>query len=196
MRAFRSIFLSVLFLFLLVWNSPVVSDDGLPDDLSEVTNLSEDRLDSIFRMLGGGTSASGAPFLNGTAIPVYGNWCGPNYGSGTPIDEVDRACQTHDLCYTRSGYFDCRCDNQLVKNLRKAIRKSKNLKTKAAGTLIRGFFSDFPCLCRRQVKCGTGCTTCTDWNGMAQWPCNCTSTRGKGKCQATIPTEKNTRCKA
>jgi hypothetical protein len=26
-------------------------------------------------------------------LPVYGNWCGPNYGSGTPIDLLDACCK-------------------------------------------------------------------------------------------------------
>jgi hypothetical protein len=53
------------------------------------------------------------------AIPVYGSWCGPNYGSGTPIDGLDDCCRQHDLCYdsTGAGYFSrktCSCDRNLA----------------------------------------------------------------------------------
>jgi hypothetical protein len=31
-------------------------------------------------------------------VPIYGNWCGPGYGSGTPVDQIDDACRIHDQC--------------------------------------------------------------------------------------------------
>jgi hypothetical protein len=39
-------------------------------------------------------------------IPVHGNWCGPNYGSGNPIDELDSLCQTHDDYYSNQDYLN------------------------------------------------------------------------------------------
>lgn len=30
---------------------------------------------------------------------VHGNWCGPNYGAGVPVDDLDRACMRHDMAY-------------------------------------------------------------------------------------------------
>src|SRR5437763_1203012 len=59
-----------------------------------------------------GPSGGGAgPVTGSTSIPIYGNYCGPGYGdeSGAtaPIDAVDAACRTHDLCYAASGYFNC-----------------------------------------------------------------------------------------
>ncbi len=30
----------------------------------------------------------------------YGNWGGPWYGSGTPVDQLDAACKEHDLAYS------------------------------------------------------------------------------------------------
>jgi hypothetical protein len=35
---------------------------------------------------------------------TYGNWCGTG-GMGTPINAVDAACQQHDACYARHGYY-------------------------------------------------------------------------------------------
>jgi RHS repeat-associated protein len=53
-----------------------------------------------------------SPLLFAAAVPNnvpvhgpwhYGNYCGPG-GSGTPINGVDAACQTHDACYSNGGY--------------------------------------------------------------------------------------------
>jgi hypothetical protein len=48
-------------------------------------------------------------------VPIYGNWCGPKYGSGTPKDDLDTCCQTHDNCYGDKGYFNCNCDLDLTR---------------------------------------------------------------------------------
>jgi hypothetical protein len=45
-------------------------------------------------------------YVSQTPIPVHGNWCGPNYGSGSPIDELDRLCQEHDSYYTKGDYLN------------------------------------------------------------------------------------------
>lgn len=41
------------------------------------------------------------------SLPIYGNWCGPGYGSGTPIDGMDACCQYHDYCYGSQCYYSC-----------------------------------------------------------------------------------------
>lgn len=55
------------------------------------------------------------------SIPVYGNWCGPGYGSGTPIDLLDMGCQSHDACYGERGYHKCSCDLELAAYIDRTI---------------------------------------------------------------------------
>ena len=48
-------------------------------------------------------------------MPTYGNWCGANHPENIeeaedPVNELDRACQKHDLCYLQKGYLSCECD--------------------------------------------------------------------------------------
>jgi hypothetical protein len=54
-------------------------------------------------------------------IPVYGNWCGPNYPpAGTsplPVDPFDAACMHHDRCMAGPGP-DTACDIALAQELR------------------------------------------------------------------------------
>nr|QSI84027.1 phospholipase A2 IB [Calliophis bivirgatus] len=46
--------------------------------------------------------------LSWTSFVDYGCYCGKG-GSGTPVDELDRCCQTHDNCYTEAGIHpDCK----------------------------------------------------------------------------------------
>ncbi|MFQ5597981.1 MAG: RHS repeat-associated core domain-containing protein [Nitrospiria bacterium] len=35
--------------------------------------------------------------------PVYGNYCGSGNNPGQPIDQLDTACQSHDICYGKIG---------------------------------------------------------------------------------------------
>jgi hypothetical protein len=49
-------------------------------------------------------------------FPGY-NWCGPGCsGPGAPINAVDAACHSHDICYRMSG-DRCWCDEQFMYRL-------------------------------------------------------------------------------
>lgn len=54
----------------------------------------------------------------GPALPVHGNWCGPNHGSGAILDALDDACMRHDYCTMQVGRFDCGCDIAFMEELR------------------------------------------------------------------------------
>lgn len=47
------------------------------------------------------------------AFAFWGNWCGPSYGSGTPIDILDEGCRRHDNCYVHGGN-NCACNQRLI----------------------------------------------------------------------------------
>jgi len=89
------------------------------------------------------------------ALPIYGNYCGPGHGDPTgnmpPIDAVDAVCQTHDLCYDRRGYFDCQCDRDLIASMPSAIARTPTAVGKAAGVVVRAYFTSAPCLCRKRA---------------------------------------------
>lgn len=71
------------------------------------------------------------------AWPVYGNWCGPSYGSGTPIDLLDVGCKKHDQCYGTRGYHKCSCDKDFVLHINKNIGKmSGSQKTMAMAVKV------------------------------------------------------------
>lgn len=71
-----------------------------------------------------------------TLLPCfYGNWCGPGCsGPDSPIDDVDRCCKKHDLCYTKNGYFSRSCDKKLLECLRPKI-DLQTKKGRAAGVI-------------------------------------------------------------
>ena len=83
----------------------------------------------------------------GIGLPVYGNWCGPGYGgSGSPVDDVDRACMIHDNCYGAKGYFNCSCDQELVTSLERAINSGGvSFRGRLMGRIIRRWFQLQPC---------------------------------------------------
>ena len=54
-------------------------------------------------------------------FPIYGNYCGFDYPkSGVypiPIDKIDLACKNHDKCYDKNGFFNKKCDENIINEL-------------------------------------------------------------------------------
>lgn len=69
-------------------------------------------------------------------IPIWGNWCGPEYGSGVPIDILDSICRTHDLCYGSRGYHKCSCDEDMQASIRRDINKMTGGQKVAANGML------------------------------------------------------------
>ncbi|QNT69530.1 hypothetical protein [Defluviicoccus vanus] len=68
---------------------------------------------------------SACSLVNNISIPTHGNFCGPNHpnvNTGSqlkdlieliqipPSDDLDAACQRHDICYAINYYFSTECD--------------------------------------------------------------------------------------
>lgn len=80
----------------------------------------------------------GRPVVKALQWQVHGKWCGfGNEGDGSCNDHLDCGCKHHDQCYRDFGYFNCKCDTQLVRSLRDV--------TGFLPSLIRGYFSVSPC---------------------------------------------------
>lgn len=63
--------------------------------------------------------------IRAISIPIYGNYCGPgtDFNSARkPIDQLDKYCMYHDLCYGAHGWGNKQCDIQLVTNLTTGLR--------------------------------------------------------------------------
>lgn len=78
-------------------------------------------------------------------FPVWGNWCGPGHGSGTPIDTLDTLCMRHDKCYGQRGYFDCYCDAQLKAEIGRFSGRM-GWRERAVAAAITVWFSVTPCV--------------------------------------------------
>ncbi|PRP88161.1 5'-3' exoribonuclease 1 (ISS) [Planoprotostelium fungivorum] len=82
-------------------------------------------------------------------IPMYGKFCGPGGTHGLPkadgIDEVDKACWEHDICWDKFGLFDLGCDRMLVRDVLVAL-KDPSLSTFgwAFGNAAAAYFSITP----------------------------------------------------
>ncbi len=87
-------------------------------------------------------------------IDFYGKYCGPGLGDDTyttpPDDAVDRVCMIHDACYGDRGYFDCRCDRELLRSLPQAIANSDE-EGQEYGLYIYTIFSNMPCTCHIEI---------------------------------------------
>lgn len=84
----------------------------------------------------------------------HGNWCGVgDMNRASPVDALDAACRTHDLCYERIGRGTCTCDKALLKAtaaLVKNPRTPEALRTKAA--TVNSLFSAAPCSEPRKMR--------------------------------------------
>jgi len=85
-----------------------------------------------------------------SGIPVYGNWCGPWYGDGEPIDALDAICRAHDQCYDFAGWLDCGCDATLRQQIMNYLGFSGfygiTEEQKFWAQAILAWFSISPCL--------------------------------------------------
>jgi hypothetical protein len=74
----------------------------------------------------------GCVSVNKDMVWSYGKYCGEDYpkdtgntsqerivhlGEETPVDDIDAACQQHDICYERHGRNHCLCDQLLLGRL-------------------------------------------------------------------------------
>lgn len=75
------------------------------------------------------------------AFPVYGNWCGPGYGSGTPIDILDKGCKNHDICYGNVGYHKCSCDKTFLRYVKNNYGNMTGASQKAMAKVIQAWLT-------------------------------------------------------
>lgn len=74
------------------------------------------------------------------SLPVWGRYCGPGHsGPGTPVDQLDTACMHHDNCYSRKGYFNCSCDQELISEINSRFSKMKTAE-KVATRGVQAYF--------------------------------------------------------
>lgn len=101
-----------------------------------------------------GSANGGAPlpqpgYQVKVSLPVYGNWCGPGHGGGTPIDALDQACMHHDKCYQARGYFRCSCDQQLIDEINRNYYKMRYGKERNMAAVIKAYFTVQKLWCRK-----------------------------------------------
>jgi Phospholipase A2-like domain len=103
------------------------------------------------RCSGGSEIGVAGPTPGSGGLAIYGNYCGPGHGDPTgatpPVDAVDAACRTHDLCYDATNYFNCGCDRALLYALPGAIASTPSTAGKAAGAAVAAYFAGSPCVC-------------------------------------------------
>lgn len=62
-------------------------------------------------------------------FPVYGNYCGLDHPrvetNPIPIDKTDLACKNHDKCYDKNGFFDKKCDENIINELKSVTPKNE-----------------------------------------------------------------------
>ncbi|MDX8345820.1 hypothetical protein [Rossellomorea sp. YZS02] len=90
--------------------------------------------------INGPEKTTGRFLLAKMSIPVYGNWCGPGHGSGSPIDYLDNACRQHDYGYQKYGYYDCDTDAKLIFQINQDYKKM-GVKEKIYANAVKAYFS-------------------------------------------------------
>ena len=91
-----------------------------------------------------GNSEDIEKLIQSRGIPIYGNWCGPKYGSGKPKNKLDTGCMNHDKCYGKRGYFACSYDKDLIKYTGKNSGKMGKTEKKFAVGIVT-YFKLAPC---------------------------------------------------
>ncbi len=61
---------------------------------------------SLFRNLWIESGRSGSVLPSSFKLRLYGNWCGPGYGGGPCIDEIDCLCREHDAQYEHAAQVE------------------------------------------------------------------------------------------
>lgn len=83
------------------------------------------------------------------SLPVWGRYPGPGHsGPGKPVDVLDTACMHHDACYGHRGYFNCKCDQQLINEINRNLSRMKHREQQVARA-IRVYFNFQKRWCRK-----------------------------------------------
>ena len=102
---------------------------------------------SLFALSGHPAAAQQIPDGEG-ALLFHGNYCGPgNRGlDKAPIDELDAACRSHDLCYGSAPITTCSCNAGLARDASKVALSPKTEPDVAvlAGVVANGALA-LPC---------------------------------------------------
>jgi len=109
-----------------IYNREQAVEDGLDETILEIADCAYQFMVGQYRYDTTGIQTRG---------PIYGNWCGPNYGSGTPIDLLDTGCRTHDRCYGSRGYHKCSCDKDFRNYINNNLSKMSGTQKVAANAM-------------------------------------------------------------
>lgn len=80
-------------------------------------------------------------------VKLYGNYCGKGTNfdtAGNPIDQLDKYCMYHDLCYGARGWGNKQCDIEFVANLTTGLRNKtiKGAKARAFANAAILYFAN------------------------------------------------------
>ncbi|GEQ62541.1 hypothetical protein M2904_10085 (plasmid) [Vagococcus lutrae] len=119
----------------------IQSEDGLIFDVEQAIQNQENEIVievgenfNYFAKLDDNSTEGKRRLVRAISIPIYGNYCGPGTdfnAAGNPIDQLDRYCMYHDLCYGANGWGNKQCDIQFVTNLTTGLRNGTITGSKA-----------------------------------------------------------------